>query len=294
MLAQYRVLSIAQIALLEGVNPRSARRLMKRHLDRGLVQTIERCFSGTKGRPEGLFCLSEKGVDSLKENQLFESWYSNEKLGWHGRRNLEHQIGANWVLIHVKMLEKFAGLKTESISHTSPFHPESETGAPFIHDSVPSNADPSRRIGFTPDAVFLIKNPAQERALLFFLEYDRATEPLAGGAANSISRKIQNYREYFRRGGYKRYDQVFGGSFNGFRLLFITESKERLSSLCRLVLNRKPSKFIWLTLIDEIRERGIGANIWIRGGRMENPRVSILGSSLSFDLGEAGQRHEEV
>lgn len=283
-LAEYRLLSATQIALLEDKNNRSVRRMMKQYLELEYVETISRSYTGSKGRPESLYCLSKKGVKILTENQLFDPLISYEKIVWEGKHNLEHQIGVNWVLIYVSILERFRDLIIHHISHTSPFHPETENGIPFIYDFVPVSNDQNKQTGFTPDAVINIESPVQKKSLLFFLEYDRSTESLTGGQSNSILQKIKNYQNYFRYCGYKRYENHFNCSFKGFRLLFVCESEKRLHNLCRLVQGNQPSNFIWLTTLDAITSKGIGANIWVSGGIIKDAHESILGPTLTFDL----------
>lgn len=284
-LAEYRVLSTSQIALLNEKNTRSIRRQMKNLLDLNFVESIQRSFTGARGRPEGLFCLSQKGVDLLHENRMFDPLISLERIQWKGWQSLEHQIGVNWVLIHTKVLERSTHLKVNHISHTSPIYPDCKSSEPFIHDTVLFK-DGLKQIGFTPDAVLVIEDTSQNKSLLFFLEFDRATESLVGSKSNSILQKIRNYQAYFQQGGYKRYEKVFNCCFKGFRLLFVSESKHRYLNLCRLVSDHTPSGFIWLTQLENIQTKGIGSRIWTRGGNLNEPPESVLGSNLAFGLVE--------
>jgi hypothetical protein len=115
--------------------------------------------------------------------------------------------------------------------------------------------------------------------LLFFLEVDMGTETLATPARTTgdICQKITTYQTYFRSQTYKRYETVFKGSLNGFRLLFLSHSPARTANLCRLIRQMPPSNFIWVTDPTHLFEHGVGASIWSRGGKDQEALHSILG-----------------
>jgi len=109
------------------------------------------------------------------------------------------------------------------------------------------------------------------------------TESLASSNddSGSIHGKIRNYQAYFRNGKYKQYEELAGCSLNGFRLLFLANSWARLVSLCRVVRETPPSDFVWLTDHDRMFECGLSAEIWARGGLIDEPWESILGPRLT-------------
>ena len=118
--------------------------------------------------------------------------------------------------------------------------------------------------------------------LLFFLEVDMGTEPLARSASTGrdIRGKILNYQRCFRQSQYKRYEKVFGAALRGFRLLFLTHNESRLQSLCRQVQKMPPSDFVWLTDEARMTSQGVHATIWARGGQLDSPLQSILGNEM--------------
>lgn len=140
-----------------------------------------------------------------------------------------------------------------------------------------------RRVDFTPDGVFMVTDNEQSKALLFFLEVDRGTESVASATQSrrDIRQKIVNYQTYFRSGGYKRYEETWGCEFNGFRLLFLVNTRVRHAALCRLIREMPPSGFVWLAEQEKMFELGVSGDIWSRGGRIDRPPQSILGT-LSF------------
>jgi hypothetical protein len=133
--------------------------------------------------------------------------------------------------------------------------------------------------------VFYIKSENQNRSLIFFLEVDMGTESLSSGSmkSNNINAKIKNYRAYFRSERYKRYQKKWNTIFNGFRLLFLTNSTERKNSISNLVSTEKTNDFIWIADQHDMFEKGIGGKICSRGGNISIAKESILGPTLYFD-----------
>jgi hypothetical protein len=110
-----------------------------------------------------------------------------------------------------------------------------------------------------------------------------ATEALASPSRHprDFRSKIHRYQECFRSASYRRYEETFGCGLRGFRLLVVTSSLTRLASLCRLVREIPPTDFVWLTRQEAVLQHGMSAEIWSRGGHLETPAESIVGSSLA-------------
>lgn len=109
------------------------------------------------------------------------------------------------------------------------------------------------------------------------------TETLASARRHSsdIREKIHMYQRIFGEERYKRYERYWKCRFNGFRLLFLTHDEARLGAMARLVLQMPPSDFIWLTNVGAMFECGATAPVWVRGGRLDQARQSILGELRS-------------
>jgi hypothetical protein len=174
-------------------------------------------------------------------------------------------------------------MAVEFLSPTSPLTPRREDGQPIVCDSVPVGPGAKTPTDFTPDGVFSITDRAQQKTLLFFLEADMGTETAASpsGKGGDIRRKIATYQAYFRSGQYKRYEKTWHCDFHGFRLLVVTATEGRLTTLCRLVQEMPPSDFVWLTDQDRMLDRGLAAPIWARGGHLNVPPQSILGKAAA-------------
>ena len=92
-----------------------------------------------------------------------------------------------------------------------------------------------------------------------------------------IRQKILSYGVCFDTQAYKKYESLWNCRLNGFRLLFLTDSVGRLSTLCSLVQAMPPSDYIWLTVAEHMFKDGISAEIWARGGRLDVSPQSLLG-----------------
>jgi hypothetical protein len=191
-----------------------------------------------------------------------------------------HQLLLNWVRAHLHHVEMVVPqLRIRFLAHNSPFLPPAFSNVSIVTDPTPGEVEPRRNISFKPDAAFSISDTTQGKTVLFFLEVDRGTEILASPKREptDIRQKILNYGICFDRQTYKKYESLWDCSLNGFRLLFVTDSVARLSTLCSLVQAMPPSDYIWLTDKDRMFEDGISAEIWARGGRLEVSPQSILG-----------------
>jgi hypothetical protein len=133
----------------------------------------------------------------------------------------------NWSRIHLRHIpQKLPDLKVDFISSSSPFLPLRNNGQVLMSEYFEIEGI---KINFVPDGVFYIKSENQNKSLLFFLEVDMGTESLSSRSmkSNNISSKIKNYRAYFQSERYKRYQKKWNTLFNGFRLLFLTNTAER-------------------------------------------------------------------
>lgn len=125
----------------------------------------------------------------------------------------------------------------------------------------------------------------QNKSLLFFLEVDMGTESLTtrSSKTNNISTKIKNYRAYFQYEKYRRYQKKWNTLFNGFRLLFLTNSQERAKMICKQVGSDRSNNFVWATDKIELFEKGLGGKIWVRGCNLHTHKESIIGPSLNYE-----------
>jgi hypothetical protein len=119
----------------------------------------------------------------------------------------------------------------------------------------------------------------------FFLESDRANEPLNGDASTStLKKKFENYHQFLVSGCYKRYEKKWQCSLKGFRLLVLCNGTPRMKQIARFVSQYPTLDYVWVTDTTQLVNQGIGAKIWLCGGNASIPLQSILGSEFACDL----------
>jgi len=280
-LAEYRVLTVSQVAAIFHKSRQVARRRLHDLEEGGLVEVVGSEFGRGRGRPENSLGLAERGVDVLKERGLLGQDVPYEKVLGDSLFAADHQLLLNWFRIHLKEVERvLPRVSIKVLAQNSPFLPKGQGGRILITDCSPVPGSGMKGVMFWPDAVFAIADSMAGKTCLFFLEVDRGTETVASPKRDmtDVRQKIVNYQWYFQSGGYKRYEEVFKANLRGFRLLFLESTHGRLVALCKLTQEMKPSNFIWLTECGRFFADGASAEIWAKGGDLRAPQQSILGS----------------
>lgn len=279
-LAEYRAISVQQLAILHRRNTRALRRRLQRLCQDGLIHVGSRGLEGARGRPRQILSLTPVATDWLKSEGILAQDVPHDRVGIEGLRCIEHQLLLNEFrlqLLQVPKVNPFLEPQwTASLSRTG--------GRPSISVSTlgeaPRDAGIRSSLEFEPDGVFQIADAHASKSVLFFLEVDMGTEPLVSnrGPGRGLRQKINAYQECFRQGSYKRYEHLRGIRFRGFRMLLLAKSSSRLASLSKLANDTPPSDFIWLTDRHSMLTKGLWAHIWLRGGQRDSSAHSILGS----------------
>ena len=277
--AECRMLTLSQLAILGSRSKRSARRRMQELCESGHIESLPVKTGTGPDRPETVYGLGQTGYSLLKSEETLSTALAFEQIS--GRPLLAqaaHQIVLNWCRIHLLHLTKvFPRVSVEFVSCNSPFALDTDNGYALVRDSV-SETDGEDSAWFTPDAAMAITDLDRSVTVPFFLEVDMGTETLSGSGPNDIEGKILRYQQYFRSSGYKRYEQIWGSELQGFRLLFVANTPERADSLGSFVQTMPPSDFVWLTDQASMYEEGISGKVWVRGGVHSLGRQSILGT----------------
>jgi hypothetical protein len=278
--AEYRILSVSQLAAVLRRSEQVIRRRCREFKRNAIIKT-NNDFGQTPGRPKGLFGLTERGVDLLRDKGLIGRDVLYENVGPMSNRLIDHQLLMNWFRIHLNEIDKVETKPTLKFwAYNSSFVPRKKDGSSIITDYSPIGRRTVEEVKFTPDAVFTITNAARDITLLSFLEIDCGTETLSSPQRDmsDIRQKILNYQWYFDTLKYKRYEEIFKVPFlHGFRLLFLTKTAGRLAALCNLTQEMAPSDFIWLTEQERLFTDGVFAKIWARGGNLQVAQQSLLG-----------------
>jgi hypothetical protein len=287
-IAEYKTLTVKQLSAISQRSFQVIRRRMRDLANEGLIATKMQGYGRSRGRPQDLVFLTDKGTALLEEEGTQSGYAAIGATKTANPISIDHLLLVNWFRIHLLQMERaIPSLSTQFLTPTSTSPAENSGENPPLSESTPANNRLKKFDQLIPDGVFSITHREIERkTLLFFLEVDMGTETIASidRVSKDIRRKISNYQELFRSGGYKRYESVFESKINGFRLLFLANRETRLISLCRLVREMLPSDFIWLTDQCRMFSHGLAAKIWARGGRNEDPPQSILGPGLACEL----------
>jgi hypothetical protein len=280
-IALYRILTVSQLAALTNRSRQVIRRRLRYLSGEDLIITWMRGYGRSSGRPEEIIFLTDKSVGILKDDGLFSEGTILLPPKNIDAIAVDHDLLINWFYIHLIQVEK--SITDLTIKPYCPGFLMNKEGSHIFFDSRIRIESDDDFIELIPDGIFSIWHKGLEKNLLFFLEVDMDTEPVAslGRSPKDIRQKIINYQTIFRNGQYKRFEEIFGLNLNGFRLLFLTNSSARSASLSRLVQEMPPSGFIWLANQKRMFSDGLSAEIWVRGGKTERPPQSIIGSNLA-------------
>ena len=278
-IAEHRIVTASQISAVLNKKRQSIWRRILELKKQDFVHISERQFGRSRGRPEKLLSMGSQGVDVLKEKQILDADVPDDLVIADKVHCVDHQLMLNWFHIHLKHVQAMRPrLGIRFLSHSSPFLPKALSGHPLTTDFAPVEGNRDEVVKFIPDGVFSITDSVEGQTLLYFLEVDCGTETIASlkRKPTDIRQKILNYGAYFDSLRYKRYEKLWNCQLEGFRLLFVTNTIERLASLCKLVREMPPSDYVWLTEQSLILSKGVSAKIWARGGKADASPESII------------------
>ncbi len=112
-----------------------------------------------------------------------------------------------------------------------------------------------------PDgALMLGKN---DKKALFFIENCLGTEIIKSPTHNAdIESKIIRYADMFKNDDTKFYKNYFSYQFKRFRVLFITNTAQRLDAISKIVKEHDKQGFILMTTLPDFNKKGICNKIW--------------------------------
>jgi len=91
-IAEYRVLLIDQIAILNGTGRRAAQKKISELYKKGIICLSPRNFGQGRGRPENICSLKEYGVKLLQNDGIIDSGLSIKRVTGEEISNTEHEI----------------------------------------------------------------------------------------------------------------------------------------------------------------------------------------------------------
>ena len=279
-IAEYRILTVTQIAAIFHKSRQVVRRRLNNLEQAGFIEIAGHEIGRGRGRPESYQGLTKCGIDVLRNRGLLNKEIPYDDVCADIFAH-DHQLLLNWFRIHLNEVEKVVSkVNVKFFASTSPALPADKNGRTLItnYSQVPGNG--IKGVKFTPDAAFSISDSDRDMTCLYFLEVDRGTETRASTRRDmtDVRQKLINYQWYFQSKAYKRYEKVFKCQLRGFRVLFLTTTTGRLSALCELTQQLRPSNFVYLTEISRLFPEGVSTEIWTKGNDINGPQHSILDS----------------
>ena len=266
--ANHWILSIRQITSLFFKSTAVARRRLLRTSSLRLTQLFDGPLTGRHGRPERLVALGDRAADHTNlPSEILAALRKPPSL-------LPHQLLENWFRVMLHQLDQ------EFTNLTASYTTTSLPSVSSCSRSTRKTSMPERNPGLIPDGHFTLTSRPLKKSLLFFLEVDLSSEPLASSAPNSISRKVQNYRRMLAQKEFGEHPTEAPYPYKGFRVLILTDTLQRSTQAARLIAQMGPSDFVWVTDEESLLSKGLHERIWIRGGRINDRRESIIGSQL--------------
>jgi len=231
LLADYRILSTKDLIQLLKHSPQMIRKKLRQFKEKHQIQEIKPSAGALK-----YYELTQKGHSHLKHPTKYKPFplplYT-------------HQLLLN--RFRFELTQLLPNLSLDFRTETSLLHPTIQLPTPQSPNSP----------HFVPDATLIASNGTQK--LLHFVEIDCGTESLRSHKHyhQSLLHKLDSYR--IHRGLNKSNFLGDDQSFNGYRVLFVTDSQTRYNAICELVTSERWCDFIWVADISDL-------NQWARGG----------------------------
>lgn len=298
-LLDYRILTPELVSEMGYGVEKTGKRLLESLRRKGYVAILSVPPSGKKGRPYTPYTLTPSGAEWLRVEAGYADRIRVGGVVWKDTNRIEHQLLLNRVAIYFRKLGEEPGIQVDFLLSKSALVPSASKiiRIPVETDSQTEGAGSLEEDFAYPDAVVTVSRANLETSLLFFVEMDAGTETLRSGTGlyPSIEGKIQAYQLFLVGQEYKSYEKNWSVSFRGFRVLFVTENQRRADQIARVVSKmthpNKPwvTDFVWITTIDRMKEEGIAAPIWMKGGDSIS-KYSILrkifGAKCDLDPGK--------
>ena len=209
-IALYRILTVSQLAALTQRSRQVIRRRLRFFSGEGLIINMIRGFGRSSGRPEEIIFLADKAARIFKDEGLF-----SESIPLIAPKNIDaiavdHDLLINWFFIHLVQVNN--SIPDLTIKPYSPGFLRNSQGSYAFFDPRIRIKSENDFIECIPDGIFTIWHKELGKGLLFFLEVDMDTEPVASLDRNpkDVRQKILNYQAIFRNSHYKRFEKKIG------------------------------------------------------------------------------------
>jgi hypothetical protein len=269
-IARYRFLTPSQIERLHFPNLKKAQLRLKFLFESGLVGRVAQPSPIIQGKSEFVYFLKKKSLEALEcLNGSFSGSQSNLIIPSHIPRAINHFLDINSAGIAFEVsAARTADSACPIKCHFIPeYLKEVSERDGRLRKAIDAHSFNGKKLPdenrIKPDFVMAL-DKGEGRKLLFFGEIDRGTESILSASADKycLKRKIGAYVACFDNGHYKAYEKNFGAAFNGFRVLFITTTEERLRNVLDALTSFDDVAFFWLTTLDKLDGDVLTSRIW--------------------------------
>lgn len=118
-IAEYRMLSVTQLAVILHKSRQVVRKRLKDLEKAGLIEVVGREFGRGRGRPENSLGVTERSVNILKEKGLLNQDVPCDKVCADCLFGANHQHLLNWFRIHLNHVETVFSRVNVKYSHTT-------------------------------------------------------------------------------------------------------------------------------------------------------------------------------
>lgn len=241
-ISMFQCLTSYQTARLYNMNLKVCQRRLRKLCKNDYLRKLP-IPSIKSGRSPYLYYLGEKGAS------LFNISTSKPRL----TLQLSHQIKNTDIIVDVKC----------SFKNTN-----------IYCDILPEHLIRKEQLELIPDCALKISR--NNKNALFLLEICQGTETAKSLSLNEdIESKICRYADFFEQNYMQFYENYFGCKFKRFRLLFIANSNQRLTSIKRIIAEHDSYGFVLISTIKELKVNGILGKIW-HVPALNHPNISII------------------
>ena len=275
---KHRFLTISQIRRLHFPSLQTAYRRLRLLRQEGLLKTFN-----VPGIDESIFNLTAKGHGAVSVSlgiDIDEMNITSLRTKPHDYYFMRHFLAINDFRIMLR--QSCVNNNIRLLGFIPDYYGERSTGfgiKKYIKDITCDITHREEELSHTPDGVFSLE--CNGKAALFFLEIDKGTEVVAN-PIKGVLKAFRFYAGYLLDGNYQKYSRDFGiKPFKGFRVLLVTNSRERIANIRRAVTSAefpdKIKRFFWLSTYDQLKKNGLFETFWLSSLESDESLHSLLG-----------------
>jgi len=242
LIRRFHCLQVSQLVLLLDWHPKVCQRRIRKLIKEDYLRTVP-MPTIKPGKPPYLIYLGAKGAE------LIGAVVEKPRLN----RSLTHELKNNDLLINVLISFKESEIKCEVL---------------------PEHVLRQKKLDVIPDGAFALQK--ESRKVLFILENCSGSEIISSPSLNEdIENKIIRHVEIFKNNNIGIYSNYFDHEFNRFRLLYVSNNYQRLSTISEVIEKHDELGFIWITSLNKFI-KDITGSIWLVPAKNQD-NLSIIG-----------------